>query len=974
MARELPDGQIRPVAQPLSSFLEPARRQVAAPAGQLEIPRAPEIRVIQQNGPGDVRGANQFEQMAQALAPFNQALTQLASVGMQSYASAEVVRGRNEALRAKALLDEQQRQSAVEFADETRKLAQADPIGALMMDAVNPFRRGGRLRALTDLAALEAKSTVVDTYRGTEGTQLWKEGDPRLKALEVEAINTLRSKFKIDENSPGFERVLAQINEGSDRITDLHWRERQDYLKGTVPVTASAEILGFYFTSLTDQSIQIYSQDGRAETITSSDPRWDAARSQRITLLLDRLTEELGLPGERMAAKQKALDELLAVANSREDKELLRLLQNSSILPADKNGFRPPVWMSSPTANYDSEIKYGELAYKRKQREKEELGSQYQDAVIQQTYQLPDGPERLEAIEKLRNDPRFQGLPLNDKLELEQKGSTSVDAVRTLGRSVEGVSALLLDMGGRYGNAWNPGQADAEFEQALAGAPDDKKPELRRQYADLRDRNNRREAAPTTREANAVIDGKIRAMLRANYPSTTTEAALRNGNIEAVLAGLSDANAKESARRQYSAYQGYVRSKIAAEEAKKGRPLTTPETMAIATQAVDEYGKSDPKQRAYLFPGVDGQPGIQGLTATPAPGAAPAGGGASTPKPPPGTKPFTGRVYPSGQLDNMPDRAERVVNWRNQPVLDANSIVQEANRIISGGTPSAALRRFAKDAGITPGQLLNKQIDFYPNTIQITPAERQKLQRDGRQAQATRAAAQGIAAADPGPVGYAQRAIGNLLAQGFTSFMGGPAAAATMPPSTGAGQGGGQVALRSPAPSVSALSSPSLSRLGTGPLVPTRPGLCVTAVLKSMAASGLPNPAATGGDAGNNPRGLASQLVRSHGWKPLPGLGRPRTINSPYGSFTANQMTASEYVAAARAGRIPSGAVVFQTRRDWNGTSPRSSGFDAAIARNGGMNLWNGSMAGPTIYGSATTQVFVLVPGDSIRGGNTARR
>lgn len=156
--------------------------------------------------------------------------------------------------------------------------------------------------------------------------------------------------------------------------------------------------------------------------------------------------------------------------------------------------------------------------------------------------------------------------------------------------------------------------------------------------------------------------------------------------------------------------------------------------------------------------------------------------------------------------------------------------------------------------------------------------------------------------------------------------------------------------------------SPALDKLATSSnLVATAPGLCTTAVLETMAANGLPNPPATGNDPGNNPRGLASQLVRRYGWKPLPGLGTPQTIVSPYGKFTANVMTNEQYQAAIQAGRIPSGALSFATRwNDWNGNSSGSRGFDVAIVRNRGQNHFNGSMVGSQIYGDQKF-VFVLV-------------
>jgi soluble lytic murein transglycosylase-like protein len=161
----------------------------------------------------------------------------------------------------------------------------------------------------------------------------------------------------------------------------------------------------------------------------------------------------------------------------------------------------------------------------------------------------------------------------------------------------------------------------------------------------------------------------------------------------------------------------------------------------------------------------------------------------------------------------------------------------------------------------------------------------------------------------------------------------------------------------------SRFSNPTLSTLASGKLTGPPGNKCVTAVLETMQANGLPNPDNTSKDPGNNPRGLATQLVKSHGWKPLPGLGTPQTITGGYGSFTANVINNSDYLFAVNNGMIPSGAIVFSTRHgSWNGTSTGSSGYDAAVARNGGRNLWNGQLHGPEIYSSGSKTRIVLIP------------
>jgi hypothetical protein len=792
MSRDLPLNQIRPEAQPLSTFIQPAQRQVAAPAGPLEIPRVQQINVIQQGSGGSIAGANNFARTAAALAPFNQQLTQLVGTGLALYAKNEVQQGINEAMRAKALLDGQTAQSGAEYAAENRKLSVQDPIAGLMMDQVNPFRAAGRQRALTELAAAEAPGAMLTAYRSMEGAYLLNPGDPKLGQLKAEVTQGLVQKYQLDESSPGFaQKFLPQLNQASDKITELQWKDRQDYLKDSVWRTAQAQLLGIYGTALRD-GIEF-----NGERITPDQgSRFRTAVIAAWTLTLDGFADELGIAGEVIPMKVKAIEGALALAESSGNTELRDLLRQISVGPPDKFGQRPNAMFYMTSEALDAEIKYGEVFYKRQQREQESLGQAYQDELINKTYGMPDGATRLQEIEKLRDDPRFKALPRSEKLELEQSVSTTIDKVTALGRSADGVAALLQDMDGRVGTLWNASEATSEFEAALAGAPEDQKPALRQQFAVIRRRNNEREASPTSREANGVIDRKIKANLLANYPRTVTEAALRGGNIEQVMAGLGDANAAQSAQRQYSAYQAHVRNRISEAEGKKGAPLTAAETVSVATQAVDEYGRSDQAARKYLFPGVDGQPGVAG--SQPQQQGAAAGSSAQQQGPPPGTRPATRPVYPSGQLDNIPDRQSRVRSWRSEPVLDQQSVVTEGNRILDGGKPSAALQRFAKDAGTTPGALLNKHIDYYPGGIRVTPEERDRLQRDGRRAQATRSAAQPTQTAARSPQDSpVARAAGWMLDMVMGTK---PAVASQSQPrlrsAVGVG-GGGQVAMRS---------------------------------------------------------------------------------------------------------------------------------------------------------------------------------
>jgi hypothetical protein len=247
MARELPLNQIRPVAQPVDAFVRPATPNTAAPAAPQMMPNPSGIRTIEQGNGGNVQGYNQFAQLAEALAPFSRALTEVAGTGLKMYAGAEYQKGQNEAMKAQVLANQQMQQSMGEYANENRKLAQVDPIGALMMDRVNPYREAGRVNALSRVAAKEVGSAVLDEYSRTPGVEEWKFGDPRLKQLQARAVSQVAEKYKLDPGTPGFiDYVLPEVGQATDKLIAQHRKDRTKYLQATVAPLAATEILGMY--------------------------------------------------------------------------------------------------------------------------------------------------------------------------------------------------------------------------------------------------------------------------------------------------------------------------------------------------------------------------------------------------------------------------------------------------------------------------------------------------------------------------------------------------------------------------------------------------------------------------------------------------------------------------------------------------------------------------------------------------------
>jgi peptidoglycan hydrolase-like protein with peptidoglycan-binding domain len=159
---------------------------------------------------------------------------------------------------------------------------------------------------------------------------------------------------------------------------------------------------------------------------------------------------------------------------------------------------------------------------------------------------------------------------------------------------------------------------------------------------------------------------------------------------------------------------------------------------------------------------------------------------------------------------------------------------------------------------------------------------------------------------------------------------------------------------------------PILKKLATAHLNNGPTGYCVLTTLNNMHRLGIPHtPEATGSDP-NNPRGGMAQMLRNGGWESVPFPGsRQETIRSNYGTATANVVSASQYRKLVEQGKVPDGAIIFQTRHGWD-WSAGSKGNDMGIVRNNGRTTHNYQSMNSIIY-SDCKDVVILVPKGAIQ-------
>ena len=789
MAENLPLNQIAPAARPVDSFIQPVRRNVPAPAQPQMMPNPQGIRVIPQASGGSVQGSNQMLELAQALAPVSQGLMSLAKYGVELYASTEYEKGRSEAARAAVLANQQMLQSAGEYADENRRLANKDPVAGMMMDRVNPFREAGRVNQLSRIAASKVTSEILQEYRSTPAVEELPLDSPELERIKARAVKRVTERYGLSESSPGFiDYVLPEIAQAGDKVTELHYSNHVKYQKETAWRQASVDAAAAYekarttgmiewteFDPVTGQQIRQVARLGENRAA------WERGLMVRFAQIGDELRLNSGIPGEASAFKREYFVRLAQMAEGAGDKELYRILQSAAAGPVDKNGRRAPAGELYGIEMLEEGHKIGQAMWQQQQRRDEQGMQAFQDELAAATYGMPDGPEKAQAIQAViakyalsKDNP--QGVPAFKLFEAAASANKTLTDVAGSGYDPSGMDEFLQGVEAQVGSAWSASRNDDQFEALLTTIAPGERGQYRQRYAEIRRRKEGEQDDVPTQIVEPLINSTIKARLRQMYPNSIEEAALRSADITALMA-WGDANIARSTQLQRSAYFSHVTARLREAAAKKGAKLTAQEINDVASSALDEYGKSDTKNFNRLFPGSPetNEPSV-GTKAQPPTANTPA-------KPPPGRQQSADPVYSSGQLDNMPNRKQRLQG--GTAVLDLPSVQEEVTRLLNGQQPSAAVRRAARDAGFgnDVGRWLEREAGAYPE-FKIPPAARNQLLRSSRDAAGVADATRQVAMLDARPV----QTVAGWFFNAITGTA--PAMAANFNPAQGGGRNG----------------------------------------------------------------------------------------------------------------------------------------------------------------------------------------
>ncbi len=771
MADELTKNQIQPAARPVDSFIQPERAQVAAPAPVQLMPNPGGIRVIGQGSGGSVQGSNQFAELAQALAPFNQRLTDFAGAGLNLYASNEYQKGQQEALLAQAKAEQQIRASGEEFAAGTRRLQNTDPEAAVMLDRVNPYREAGRVNQLSRIAGSEIKSELMSEYRNTPDVVTWKDGDPRLTEIRARAVNRVLERYRLNEGTPGFlDFVLPQIGEGMDKVIAQHQRDRTDYLKATMGPTAAAEAMSVYATARSQGWVEWVQFDPatgqptrrRAELATDPEGFREGIRV-RLTLIADGIARESGLQGEATKIAGDMFQRLAATAAANGgDPMLLSIASQTGVGPVRADGTRMMAGELYGLEMFEAQDKFGQMRARQEERQLEQGRQAFVEALLRITAETPeDGPERGARIAAVINEFAERGLPLAMLNKEADAALTGADRLYARGFSAEPAQEYLDRVQGMPIGQWNPTEFDKQMQQVLASVPPGEREKIRSRANSIRaEKEGRRGKLDPL--AQPIILSNIKDVLATAYPKDAAAAALRGADVSALLA-WGNANVSAASNRLLAAFQSVASNAIDEATVRNKGELSPAQKTEVVQKALRDARANEAFMKSLLPGSSTGEPSVGGAQAQPRPP-----GATNRPPPPPGMRPSGLPTVSRSNLDNLP--TERLK--RPEPVLGFNDAAEEAARIANGERPSASVIRTARRAGMTPGQFILRQLQAYPQAP-IPPEMRKQLQSNSAGPQAVANNMSGWAAATA-PV---QRA-GNW----FLNALMPPAAAGTMAP------------------------------------------------------------------------------------------------------------------------------------------------------------------------------------------------
>ena len=759
---DLPQYELTPEARPVDAYINPVDYQVQRPpSGPKQTPQVKGITTVGQNSVGSYQGYNQAEQLASSLSKFNPAVTEAMKTGGVMLAGKIMDDNHKKAVaaaqKAEALLDAQTELSAEERAAAVRKLMNQDSNAGWLMHALNPYREWGWKRGMTYSLGQKLKTELPQLATQLTGEDYLApdQGMGKLVQLRGEKLAELQEMYGVSENDPSYQNyVLEPFNKASDALTSQVTKDRVKWMDSNQPRVIGNNLGQLIESSLRSNTVDITQPDGTTVTLTrtpGNEMVFDRTVADQANRLLQRHGAMAGLPGQRTKWNLETYKDLIArpsFAPGTKGRAILDSLvstqpmlgPNGKQLVIDGKGQFMTFGQAFQADALEVDMRVDRERYSQRQRVINEGKQMGLAAVLEATQAYPPGPDRLAAgqaaLEEFADKNKLRDTKAG-RILLGQLQSEMVTALQTQSQL--------------YGQRFDPA-AGATWRQAFdrrvaKGEQGDMQTELmglqqaaermgpdgyswyNSQYSHLKDVYEDIDTVSRFPKLNSVIDEAVDVDLSKYYLGFPNNWPDR----------------LESQLRQRTAYTNTAGAAIRAEEDRLGRPLQPGEARQVALDAIRNYGKDDEALRQELYPG---SPTFPGAAPSVMPGAgtrdmAPSGGQTEqvpvseqvdTPSPLQ-TKPqdlTTAPVYGMDELDDMPNRATRIKNWRAEAIIDIADLRQLVLDQMAGKPLPGQLKKLLWELRVRDAfQFIDAQLKFYPKyKPEWTPQEYESLRNN----------------------------------------------------------------------------------------------------------------------------------------------------------------------------------------------------------------------------------------------------
>tara|TARA_B100000459_G_scaffold142643_1_gene103461 strand:+ start:1520 stop:3859 length:2340 start_codon:yes stop_codon:yes gene_type:complete len=717
------NNQIRPQAQPITSFIQPQQFRRANASQPSLLGNVSTIVQSQQQSQGSVAGFNQIEQLATALAPFSKQLTKGIDRGFKMYATSNIEAGyyeeaKNQAERARLQMQINQEKGAEEAAALQTQLSKMDPVGASLLREANPWKAIGRRRALAQLAAGQV-STVLDGDLANNAGELSgiQPGSPELGDRKMRLTQEVYKRFGLtgSELEANY-YVTPEVNKQWDKYTQT---QRKYYTEEINRTTIQATVAAL------NSKLDVDYRDGvvldTGERVMPGDPRWADQVGLRLTKNIDDGLAMLG--GEDKTKALEAIRQNLGLIAAEGQPAYEDAI--GAIRLGRKGDNNRPLWRdANPYTLKDftnKGLKLSNETYREEQTSiDQKLDSLWNEKVGGLAFGSPEYQAAAKEVEQAARDMGKGDVEgwLQDRLSEDREiaeANGGVNPITTEERFAfdETLQMLTPD------DFRDPQKLNFVFAQARALARREPTPERAyKAWTDYRKRIEAKQKEAASLPANSRFDATISDQLKIDLQDPAIAALQgRVGWIPGT--GITRPNAPTASEQEFARFESNVRQMITNEsfdlinewQNKNPNTLITPQDVrSLIRQAAKNVRRSELYQQAYNIATTgtkDGKPAAatQGQNQPAQNNQSPTGFQ--------GNKPGEGPVERAQEPSITPAQAKE---FKDTSLMNSQWIWSDLKEIAENESRpiSPELQQLSNKAGVHPYRMLIDQLKFYP--------------------------------------------------------------------------------------------------------------------------------------------------------------------------------------------------------------------------------------------------------------------